>query len=132
MNKKIFFLQFTVIYTLMMIIFSILQYLIDFEQMPLLNIPALFGIAYWLFYTYSKKNARIMEGREKRDLLILAIFSHVTGAMLLSALSIYMGQITFLEALFGIVLLAPINLIIFLAASYAVNRNLVLQASEAK
>lgn len=68
-----FFVYFTVTYTLAMAALGVVSGIAGIENASSMNIPVLLVIAFWAFYSYSNKNARIVAGSEKWKLIFVAL-----------------------------------------------------------
>ncbi|MEP1551995.1 MAG: ABZJ_00895 family protein [Paraglaciecola sp.] len=79
----------TIVYTLVMALVGVLE----FKRGSRLNVPVLFGIAYWCFYSYSNKNSRVIVGREKWKLVFYAIAADVLASILLEVPTLLANEV---------------------------------------
>ncbi|MBT1064303.1 ABZJ_00895 family protein [Bowmanella sp. Y26] len=120
-----FFLRFTLSYTLVMASVGFFSVLIEMENPSLLNTPILMGIAYWCFYSYSIKNARIVQGKEKWRLVLLATLGDLLASIVLATPTALVAEIPFTWLLMGFAIVIPLHLLIFIGTAFFVKRQLV-------
>lgn len=125
-----FFTRFTIVYTLVMAIAGIVLGLLEVESASSINTPILFAIAFWCFYSYSNKNARIIEGKEKWKLIFSALAGDLIASILFATPTAIVNEIPLNYLLIGMAITIPLHLLVFLAVNYVVKKQILKQLPE--
>jgi len=120
-----FFTKFTLVYTLVMAIAGVVLGLLEIESASSINTPILFVIAFWCFYSYSIKNARIIEGAEKWKLIFSALAGDIIASTLLAAPMVIANEIPLNYLLIGMSITIPLHLLIFVAVNYVAKKQIL-------
>ena len=120
-----FFIRFTVVYTLLMAAVGIAAGLFEIESASHFNTPVLFAIAFWCFYSYSDKNERIIEGREKWKLIFSALAGDIIGSTLLAIPTIMLEEISLNYLLIGMAIVIPLHFLVFLAVNHFAKKQIL-------
>ncbi|WP_341937635.1 ABZJ_00895 family protein [Marinimicrobium sp. C2-29] len=130
MSKLGFFIRFTVTYTLVMAAAGIAISLMGAGSSIGLNAPILMGIAYWCFYTFSTKNARIIGDDEKWKLIFLALAGDILASVLLGTPTAMANDLPIMFLAVGLAIIAPLHFLLLMLANYAVKKALIKQRPE--
>ncbi|WP_281558113.1 ABZJ_00895 family protein [Thalassomonas sp. RHCl1] len=125
-----FFTRFTIVYTLVMAATGITMGLLEVEKADSLNTPILMAIAYWFFYSYSNKNARVIEGSEKWKLIFSALAGDVLASLLLGIPTMLASEVPVKFLFVGLAVIIPLHLLLFLAVNFGVKKQIVKQRPE--
>lgn len=130
MSKLGFFIRFTVSYTLLLAAAGIVISLMGLGTASSLNAPILMGIAYWCFYSFSTKNARIIGDDEKWKLIFLALSGDILVSVLLGTPTVMANDVPITFLFVGVAIIAPLHFLLLLLVSYAVKKALIKQRPE--
>ncbi|WP_139342904.1 ABZJ_00895 family protein [Vibrio gazogenes] len=127
MTKVGFFIRFTVTYIVIIAIAGVSASLLGMENASNLNTPILFGISYWVFYSYTNKNQRIIEKQEKWHLILLALLGDVITTILLGTPTMLANHIPLHFLLVGLLISIPLHFLLFLAVNFGVKKMMLKQ-----
>ncbi|QMV14000.1 hypothetical protein Vspart_01248 [Vibrio spartinae] len=127
MTKIGFFIRFTAAYIVVMAIAGVAAGFLGMENASSLNTPILFGISYWIFYTYTNKNERLIESREKWHLILLALLGDVITTILLGIPTMLVSHIPLNFLLIGFLITIPLHFLLFLAVNFGVKKMMLKQ-----
>ena len=130
MSKLGFFTRFTIIYIVIMAVAGASMSLLGVEKASSLNTPILLGISYWCFYSYTNKNARIIEGNEKWSLVFLALLGDLIATVLLGIPAMLANEVPVKFLLVGLGFVLPLHLLLFIAVNYGVKKQIIKQRPE--
>jgi hypothetical protein len=125
-----FFLRFTISYTILMAATGVTLGMLGISHAGNVNAPILAIIAYWFFLSYSKKNQRIMDGPEKWKLIWAAVAGDVFTSILLGTPTMIANGVPIQFLFIGMVFVIPLHLVLLVAVSYGVKRQLMKQRPE--
>ncbi|SDT94931.1 hypothetical protein SAMN05216210_0761 [Halopseudomonas salegens] len=125
MSLSGFFLRFTIIYTLVMAAAGITAGVLGLGQVSALNTPILLAIAYWCFYSYWNKNARIIEGGEQWALIFLALAGDVLASILLGMPTALASDMPVAYLFLGLLVVTPLHLLMFVAVNFVVKKQII-------
>jgi hypothetical protein len=120
-----FFTKFTLVYTVLMAIAGVILGLLEVESASSVNTPILFAIAFWCFYSYSSKNARVIEGAEKWKLIFAALAGDIIASSLLAAPMVIANEIPLNYLLIGMAITIPLHLLVFVAVNYVAKKQIL-------
>lgn len=130
MSKLGFFIRFTVSYTLLLAAAGIVISLMGLGTASSLNAPILMGIAYWCFYSFATKNARMIGDDEKWKLIFLALAGDILVSVLLGTPTVMANDVPITFLFVGVAIIPPLHFLLLLLVSYAVKKSLIKQRPE--
>ncbi|MDW6092594.1 ABZJ_00895 family protein [Vibrio rhizosphaerae] len=131
MTKIGFFIRFTVAYTVVMALAGLFAGFLEMEEhASSLNAPILLGVSYWVFYTYTNKNGRLVEKREKWHLMGLALLGDVIATLLLGTPTMLANGLPIQYLVIGLLIAIPLHLLLFLFINYCVKKSIIKQRPE--
>lgn len=125
-----FFIYFTVLYTVAMAAVGLVSGIAGIENPSNLNTPVLLAIAFWVFYSYSDKNSRLVAGSEKWKLVFVALAGDVLGSCLLVIPLVILEEIPLLMLFFGMLIVIPLHLLLLVLVNSFVGKYLLKKRPE--
>jgi hypothetical protein len=125
-----FFARFSITYTLVMAAVGVVVGLLEIENATSLNTPILLGITYWCFYSYSNKNARIIEGGEKWKLIFSALAGDILATVLLGTPTMLANEVPVRFLFIGMAIVIPLHFLMFMAVNFGVKKQMLKQRPE--
>jgi hypothetical protein len=130
MTKLSFFIRFTLIYTLIMAGLGILFGLLAVENAGATNLILLFGVSYWLFHAYGKKNSLSLVTEEKWSLIGIGMLGSLITTVLLGIPTAMSMAIELEYLLFALLVTLPLNLLVFVFAHKGAIKTLTQQIKQ--
>ena len=125
-----FFVRFSITYTLIMAVTGVVVGLLEIDNATSLNTPILLGITYWCFYSYSNKNARIIDGGEKWKLIFSALAGDVLTSILLGIPTMLANEVPVKFLFVGMAIVIPLHFLMFIAVNFGVKKQMLKQRPE--
>ena len=125
-----FFVLFSLTYVVGLVIAGTLVSLAGINNPGSLNTPLLFGISFWWMYRFSEKNARVVQGKGKWKLVLLVLLADVLISFLLGAPSFINEGKPVYYLLLGLLIIAPVHLLLLVGTCYFVKKSIVKKHPE--
>lgn len=129
MSKLGFFTRFTLVYFFIKTTLVMTAQL-DIERVGGLNLPILIGISFWVFYTYTMKNNRLIKGTDKWELVFYALGGDMLVNIILSTIMIMQYDASIKFVLAGMLMAIPLHIILLLLSNFLLNKQIVKQYPE--
>lgn len=130
MSKLSFFFKFAVVFALIMGSAGIVVAMMEIESPSGINIGVLFAVAFWCFYTYSKKNGGVINADEKWSLIFIALFADTVVSFLLTLPKFMLNDIPLSYAIGGLAIMLPIHLVMLVFVESTVRKSLIKEAEK--
>ncbi|QPG06911.1 hypothetical protein IT774_07315 [Salinimonas marina] len=125
-----FFVLFSLTYVVGLAVAGILVSLAGLNNAGSLNTPLLFGVSFWWMYRFSETNARVVQGKGKWKLVLLVLLADVLIFFLLGAHSLLNQEKSLYYLLLGLLIVAPVHLLLLVATCYFVKKSIVKKHPE--
>jgi hypothetical protein len=131
MTRTSFFIRFTAAYTVVMGVTGIIFGLLELENPGATNLIILFGISYWLFHAFGKKNDLALLTNDKWPLIGVGMFGSLLTSILLAIPTALSMEIPLEYLLIGLLISIPLNLLVFVFSHKSAIKTLTQQIAQA-
>ena len=113
MTKLSFFIRFTLAFTLTMAFAGITFGLLELDNPGATNLIILFGLSYWFFHAFGKKNDLALLTKDKWPLIGVGMSGSLVSSILLAIPTALSMEMPLEYFLFGLLISIPLSLLVF-------------------